>query len=274
MRRLSFLELARRPMIPLGNAAKKVTKKALTEYFSAMLRRHPVNSGDLPAIITDFDEFDLGRFKSHAPVLKPTIFGADEAALHWLVEQHPEYEQKRGCGIAGFTVVRTIFGSCGFAIVRTDGSTTDFSYRECLSPRSVRTEILAALRHEVADDIQDAKLRHFGKHGDELDRVACALTGALIDISQSHADHAPPWTFQNLAAAFLAARGVVISNDLLEPSTDNQHRRRLADPELAAAWRSYHHELARIRVVDAKANIARAEDKPREEDRQLILNRE
>jgi hypothetical protein len=133
---------------------------------------------------------------------------------------------------------------------------------------------LAALRHEVADDIQNAKLQYFSQHGDQSGRVACALTGTLIDISQSHADHAPPWTFQVLAQAFLAAKGIVASEDLLEPSTDNQHRRRLADHELAAAWRSYHHELAHIRIVDASANTARAEDKPRGQDRQLILNKE
>jgi hypothetical protein len=100
------------------------------------------------------------------------------------------------------------------------------------------------------------------------------LTGALIDISQSHADHAPPWTFQVLAQSFLGAKSIVASEDLLEPNIDNQHRRRLADRELAAAWRSYHHELAHIRVVDAKVNIARTEDRPRAEDRQLILCRE
>ena len=264
-------------MIPLGDAAKKVTKKALTEHFSAMLWRHDINHGIWPVINAAPDEFDLDRFRARARselTFKPTIFGADEEALHWLIQQHPEYEQKCGCGIAGFTVVSTIFGARGFAIVRTDGSVTDFSYRECLSPKSARTSVLAALRHEVADDIQDAKLRYFSQHGDQLGRVTCALTGALIDISQSHADHAPPWTFQVLAQSFLGAKSIVASEDLLEPNIDNQHRRRLADRELAAAWRSYHHELAHIRVVDAKVNIARTEDRPRAEDRQLILCRE
>jgi hypothetical protein len=265
-------------MIPLGSAVKKVTKKALMEYFSAMLWRCEVNHGVWPTVTSAAPgEFDLDIFRAHSRsevIFKPTIFGADEEALHWLIQQHPEYEEKRGCGIAGFTVVSTIFGARGFAIVRTDGSVTDFSYRECLSPKSARTSVLAALRHEVADDIQDAKLRYFSQHGDQLSRVACALTGALINISQSHADHAPPWTFQVLAQAFLAAKSIIASEDLLEPSIDNQHRRRLADRELAAAWRSYHHELAHIRIVDAKANTARAEDKPRAEDRQLILDGE
>jgi hypothetical protein len=232
------------PMIPLSTAAKKVTKKALMEYFGAMLWRYHIGA---------------------------TVTPADEDALRWLIQQHHEYQQKCGGGIAGFTVVETIYGARSFAIVRNDGSVTDFSYRGCFSRPSARAEVLAALRHEVADDIQDAKARYFSEHGDEFGCVRCALTGNLIDISQSHADHAPPWTFQILAEAFLDVRGVAVSYDLLEPSADNQHRRRLADRALAAAWRSFHHSKADIRVVDARANTARAEDRPHPQNRQLIL---
>jgi hypothetical protein len=34
-----------------------------------------------------------------------TISGSDENHLLWLLQQHPEFEQKRGVGIVGFTVV-------------------------------------------------------------------------------------------------------------------------------------------------------------------------
>jgi hypothetical protein len=231
-------------MTPLDNIAKPVTKKALTEYFSKMLWR-----------------YDIGA----------TITPADEDALRWLIQQHHEYRQKCGCGVAGFTVVETIYGARSFAVVRNDGTGTDFSYRGCFSRPSARAEVLAALRHEVADDVQAAKVRYFDERGDEFGCVPCALTGNSVDISQSHADHAPPWTFQVLAEAFLDARGVAVNYDLLEPSADNQHQRRLADRDLAAAWRSFHHSKAHIRVVDAGANTARVEDRPREEDRQLIL---
>jgi hypothetical protein len=264
-------------MIPLAIAAKKVTKKALLEYFSAMLWRCEVNHGIWPATSAAPDEFDLDIFRTHPRserTFSPTIFGADEAALHWLIQQHPEYEEKRGCGIAGFTVVSTIFGARGFAIVRADGSCTDFSYRECISPKSLRTEVLAALRHEVADDIQDAKLRYFAQHGDQFCCVACPKTKNTISIGQSHADHQPPWTFQILAEAFLGARDIVISEDLLEPSTDNQHVRRLADRALAAAWRSFHHDKAIIWIVDSSQHRARSEDRPCSKGPHLILNRE
>src|SRR6516165_2679144 len=100
MRRLSLRVL----MIPLGNAAKKVTQTALLNHFSAMLWRYEIG-----AVITP----------------------EDEAGLRWLIEQHYEFEQKRGCGIARFTIVETIKGARGFAIVRNDGSITDFSYRTC-----------------------------------------------------------------------------------------------------------------------------------------------
>jgi hypothetical protein len=260
-------------MILLGDAAKKVTKKALKKYFSTMLWRLDVNHGIRPVTTTP-DEFDLDQFRAYSRnklTFKPTIFGADEKALHWLIQQHPEYEEKRGCGITGFTVVSTLYGARGFAIVRADGSATDFSFHECLSPKSVRTTVQGTFRYEVADNIHSATLQRFDKYGDELGRVPCALTKKLIDISQSHADHAPPYTFQVLVQTFLTARDIVISEDLLEPRADNQHIRRLADRELAAAWRSYHHELAHIRIVDRDTHKARIEDQPREDDRQLDL---
>jgi hypothetical protein len=232
-------------VIPLGDIAKKVTKRALTEYFSAMLKRYQV--GD-------------------------TISGSDENHLLWLIQQHPEFEKKRGVGITKFTVSRAKMGSQCFAVVRTDGSICDFSYKECITPTPVLTEVLAAMRQEVADDIQEAKLEHFRKHGDERGRVKCALSGELIDISQAHADHAPPRTFNELARMFLAARDIAPDMSLLTPSKDNEYGRRLCIPPMAAAWRSFHHRMAHIRIVSAKENLARAQDgKPRPEDRQLIL---
>jgi hypothetical protein len=233
-------------VIPLGDAVKKVTKRALTEYFSAMLKRYQVGA---------------------------TISESDERALRWLIQRHPEYEQKRGCGIAKFTVMGAAYGSQCFAVVRTDGTSTDFSYRDCISPPSARADVLAAMRLEVFDDIQRAKAQRFEKYGDERGRIKSAVSDTLITIERAHADHAPPRTFNELAILFLRARGIDPDNSgLLTPPADNQFGRRLIDPELAAAWRSFHNEVAHVRLITGPENSARSQDgRPRAEDRQLIL---
>jgi hypothetical protein len=227
---------------PVGIPATKVAIKA---FFGAMLKRHEI--GD-------------------------KISGPDENHLLRLIQQHPDYAIKIGCGIVGFTVVPSLFGSKCFAVVRADGTTCDFSYRECVSPSTAHAEVLAAMRHEVADDIQAAKVRYFDEHGDEFGRINCRLTGELINISQAHADHAPPRTFNELAVGYLEAREIVADKSLLTPPEDNQFGRRLRIPAMAKDWRRFHHKQAYVRLVSAAANLARSQEgRPRAEDRQLIL---
>ena len=102
-------------------------------------------------------------------------------------------------------------------------------------------------------------------------KVPCALTGSLVAIDEAHADHAPPYTFDVLANTFLAARGIVPSEDMLTPPADNQFGRTLVDRALAEEWRAYHHRLAHLRITAARANLARSEDRAKASDRQLIL---
>jgi hypothetical protein len=198
----------------------------------------------------------------------------DHTHLRWLLERHHEYAQKAGAGIDCFIIVDTIYSAVGFNIIRVDGSTADFSYITALdgkAPSALR-ETVAALRWEVTDDILRAKSDYFAAHADADGTVACAITGRRVSFKQSHADHAPPYFFGTLANAFLTARAVALTPDLLEPSADHQIMRRLADRKLAEDWRAFHHKLAVIRVVAAYENMARAgHAKVRAKDRQLQL---
>jgi hypothetical protein len=198
----------------------------------------------------------------------------DHTHLRWLVERHHEYVQKAGVGIDHFIIVDTIYSAVGFNIVRIDGSTADFSYITALDGKapSAMREALEALRWEVEDNILRAKAAYFKQHADADGTIACAITGERISYRQSHADHAPPYFFGTLANAFLTARNIALSPELLEPSADHQIVQRLADRALAEDWRAYHHKLAVIRVVKAYENTARAgQARVREKDRQLQL---
>jgi len=86
----------------------------------------------------------------------------------------------------------------------------------------------------------------------------CAISGARISIEEAHADHAPPRPFGTLSVAFLRARGIEPSPDLITTPADNQYQPFLRDRELADAWRKYHHELAVIRIVAKSANLTAA----------------
>jgi hypothetical protein len=223
------------------------TKDAAKEHFRNILYRHVIGS---------------------------RIPDPDATALSWLLERHPEFDQKIGVGIEYFSVRDAIYGTRCFEIVRTDGSKTDFSFGSCVhgKPPPPLTEALAALRAEVTGDILKKKREWFLEHGDNEGRVACAITGARVTIDEAHADHAPPRPFGTLAISFLTARGIRPGPSLVTPPGDNQYQPLLADRNLARAWSDYHHELAVIRIVAKSANLTTAhEGKVKKKDRQLKL---
>ena len=224
------------------------SKSAASEHFRTMLYRHGVGS-----YIPDPDASELG----------------------WLLERHPEYGEKLGPGIKGFRVRKAVFGTLCFEVVRTDGSTTDFSFNSCVEGKrpSELTEAITALRAEVTDDIMQKKREWFRDNGDHEGKVACAITGARITIDQAHADHAPPRPFGTLAIAFLEARGIAPDRSFVSPPADNQYQPRLTDRALAEIWRAYHHKIAVLRIIEKKASLSSAhEGKVKSKDKQLRMN--
>ena len=63
-----------------------------------------------------------------------TVEGKAHTVLKALLEKHPKYDQKVGCGFASFKYDEhpEYTGTMCFFIVRTDGSSEDFSFRKCL----------------------------------------------------------------------------------------------------------------------------------------------
>jgi hypothetical protein len=230
------------PTFELGATTFR-TKGEATQYFRALLR-----------------SCEIG-----APIEEP-----DATRLLDLIKLHPESRSKLGTGVSYFRAAHTLFGARGFEIVRTDGSIADFSIYCCLQPRkSDRSRILSALRAEVHDDILRAKDNYFAQNGGV---IKCAVTGELISCFECHADHSPPLTFNNLATTFIAAREeeFFYVRFCQEPGD----RPRFTDRGLAARWRAFHHKLAHIRLVSAKANLTNARaGMPDPKDKQLILDK-
>jgi hypothetical protein len=219
------------------------TKVATKEYFKNMLNRWP-----------------LGQ----------TIQEPDASQLRWLIEQHPHTSLKIGPGISFFyTWEAAPYGTLGFHAMRVDRQAVDFSYLKCIdSPEKPLARVLKALRNEVGMDIARAKGRFFDEHADEGSRVPCAVSGRLVTIVESHADHALPNTFHLLATHWLAARRI-------EPDTVRLivgcggTKTVFADRALAKDWREYHRDIAHIRVVAAEPKIIPNRDNYATEDNGL-----
>lgn len=224
------------------------TQKAATEYFRAILYRHGLGA---------------------------TIPEPDATELRWLLDRHPYAAQKIGCGVDRFTTQINDAApgrTTGFLLIRTDGSSTDFSYLTCIKAPSALIDAKRAMRGEITADILAAKRDYFAKHANAAGEICCPLTGNWITIDDADADHGIVRTLDTLIMAFLAARCIKPAADFVDDHADNQYGPRMRDRALAEAWRTYHHELAAIRVVAAAANrAAAAKSKVRKADRQLRL---
>lgn len=76
-------------------------------FFSAMLNKY--KPGDR---VSDVDTLDLSE----------------------LLKRHPEALEKIGVGIAHFEVQRADYSTQCFRVVRTDGTSSNFSYQKCVAP--------------------------------------------------------------------------------------------------------------------------------------------
>lgn len=81
------------------------------------------------------------------------ILESDILFLNDIIKNHPEYELKEGKGILYFFIKKTQWNSNGFWIKRIDGSETDFSYNQCLLPRTHLQEVKSACRYAIAEDM-------------------------------------------------------------------------------------------------------------------------
>ena len=169
-----------------------------------------------------------------------------------LIEWHPNRAAKVGAGVRRFEVRRnTGMPSVGFFVVRIDGTDTDFSYNECISPSSHRGKVIKAMRYAIIDQVMGVADSAFADGGP----VRCAITGRpLHHRSEAHVDHEDP-TFIELATAFAESVG---GFEVIEYTDVNGIAgTRLTNESQADRWRAYHHANAKLRVVSVQANLTR-----------------
>jgi hypothetical protein len=191
---------------------------------------------------------------------------ADHEDLTALLERYDavivDSPSKIGKGVESFLRRRNngeYYSTSGFWVRRVDGSETDFSYIAAVkgTPKSLMQEFYDACRAAVAADLKAAKARHFKTYGDELGRVPCELSDALISSDEAHLDHAWP-TFGQLVLSFRAARGWQhdAPPGTVTAPADRQTTSTFVEPAVADAFRQFHHGAAILRVISRSRNLA------------------
>ena len=204
---------------------------------------------------TDFFKAMLNRYKPG-----DRVHNNDFLDLSALLERHPEYAIKVGCGVDHFEVIMTEHGTQCFRVIRADGTGTDFSYPTCVRgrPPSLKAEVSSGFRQAVRIDLYRARDKFFAEHKDGDGLIICAVTKERLKPDQGHMDHRPPLTFEVIVTTFLAARGLSLEHVPISSGADDQVVTEITDLDLREAFRAYHASVARLDFVKSTTNLAQS----------------
>jgi hypothetical protein len=192
----------------------------------------------------------------HGGPVPRCLTGNEAAFVADLLALHARATEKIGPGIRGLWVKGNLYGAAGFFIERVDGTWMDFSYKKCLTPQTIRTQALQAMRRAIAEQVHAFKVSAYTEGSVALRLVRCAISGELLPWEDAHVDHAYPDTFVALVDAFLAGRRETVDHVSVAPHPSGQGVI-LGDAGWALAWQAYHRERAVLRIVKARINIER-----------------
>jgi len=187
----------------------------------------------------------------HGNPVGSELSGEEFALVRDLLDMHHEAEDKIGVGVAGIRIAPPLKGKWpGFEVIRTDGSTIDFSYKSCLTHPSVSSQVRNVMRVEVEE---------FGTAYFES-RLAAGtlvsdLSGVPLRSDATHVSHFQGPPFAEIADTFAAAEGGWEAIELT-PSTDHGLGR-FVDREQAERWRAHYEQRAVLGLLSPSENLSR-----------------
>lgn len=188
---------------------------------------------------------------ANAPIDEP--LDDSDGVLTDLFERHPNYTLKVGPGIAYFFVA-PVPGSQCLHVMRTDGTSTDFSYRKCLTKndRYHYNKFAAAARVAVLDQIAEYRDAQFAQ-GPQV----CAISGVPLVLGENvHVDHHEP-QFVEILRAFIDEHEID-PKDHVQPGADGDVFATFTTSEMEQLWAEYHRARAVLRLLCKEENMRRA----------------
>ncbi|MGW4049498.1 DCL family protein [Streptomyces sp. NPDC004779] len=155
-----------------------------------------------------------------------------------LLDMHPHAEDKIGPGVEAFAIAPPQRGPYpGFRVIRTDGTYIDFSYLECLQPRTYRQQVL----NVMGDEVKQTKTDYF-----ESRRTAGTLrsdsSGQLLDSANTAVSYFQGPSFNEIATEFAESLGGWEAIELT--SSAEKGLGRFVDRDLAQRWFDHHRSRA------------------------------
>lgn len=183
----------------------------------------------------------LKRLLSDSP-LNSTLKPEDRDVVVAMIGRHPSRAEKIGCGIKDIIVrLEGVWRRRQFAIVRTDGSITDFSYKRCLDRQNDRSDFRQACRRAVSCDIVVFKHWWFANTPTPI-----PMPGVPNPMT-CHVHHLPP-SFKQIVSEFINENGIDLSS-IVYAEGDNVQGCEFADVDLAKKFRAFHRAKANLRII-------------------------
>lgn len=180
----------------------------------------------------------------------------DLAFLYDLLQRHHRPDDKIGCGVKAMRVMTTKFNTNGFEIIRKDNTVADFSFMKCVNKKSELHDIKDACRNAVSEDIIQFKQEQFKKNANEKKEIICPLTGGFITWDNSHVDHVPPNTFDNIFKKWLKEQDIDPKSVELLGYADGEVGKWFKDKNIGKKFREFHNKHAKLRTTSAIGNLS------------------
>lgn len=176
----------------------------------------------------------------------------DDTDFMWdVLAMHPNAAEKMGAGVASIGIqFNAKYRNKEFMLTRTDGTSTDFSYRKCIRPPTNRAQFLVACRQSIAPGIIAFKTLFFRSTPNPV----CPLSGEALTPRNCHIDHEPPVTFRYIAERFVIKHKIDMDWIVLKTGGDNNCDV-VMPTDVDKLWTDYHWKHAQLRVISAEANL-------------------
>lgn len=173
-----------------------------------------------------------------------------------VLERHPQAADKIGVGIETMAIrLNPVYGQKEFYLIRLDGTSTDFSFERCLTPRTALADFKSACRVAIVPDVLAFKNGFWDRQG--AAPFHCPFTNEELFFDSCHIDHQPPNTFDQIVMSFIREYGIDVNAQELDGAKmDNSFQLRIANPMIEKQFIQYHKEKATLRVVSKTANLS------------------
>lgn len=173
-----------------------------------------------------------------------------------LLNGHKKREEKIGVGVKNIWIQpNEFYRTRCFWLERLDGSKTDFSYLQCLTEKKDDKKVKEAARKAVEYFTKEFKRDFFNI----CENRTCAILNIPITRENSHVDHIPPNTFDNIFNEFVRENNIDIFDVKLlgkGVNADGKIGNWFNDKELENKWIEFHNKRAVLRVISGTANLS------------------